>query len=398
MTSREKSLLVAMSVCHALVHSYMLVFPTIYRSMGEGLDLEFARVGLVGMVSYMAFGFGALPAGFLVDRFGAKNLVLTCLAGTVLASVLTFVAGSGLAVAVALIVLGFSAGLYHPAGLAMISMNIKDVGKAIGIHGMAGTLGVAVAPLVAGTMTARFAWQYSYLPLGLAGAALFPYIAVTARGAGVGAPSRGGAGSSGGRSKSAWRELVMVYVVVLIYGLIYRGVMTFFPAYLSERISFIADDVGRLGFVTSGIMVISVIGPLVGGYLASHSKDIRRSLFGVFAALALLSVGFYFLYGPLLVLVVAPSVLLIFCFQPLQNTLIARLSHDRRRGVAYGINFTLSFGVGAVAAGVGGVIGERFGMRSIFLFMFVLCVLEMMIIASTYLAGRRRVNDGLSQS
>jgi len=148
--------------------------------------------------------------------------------------------------------------------------------------------------------------------------------------------------------------------------------------------------------VSSGIMVISIIGPLVGGYLASHSKDIRRSLFGIFAGLAILSVGFYFLYGLALVLVVAPAVLLIFCFQPLQNTLIAKLSHDRRRGMAYGINFTLSFGVGAVAAGVGGIIGGRYGMSSIFIFMLALCVLEMIIIASTHLANKRRTSNGLS--
>jgi len=396
MTSREKSILVAMSACHALVHSYMLVFPTIYKSLGEELHLEFARVGLVGMVSYMAFGFGALPAGFLVDRFGARNLVVIFLAGTSLASVLTFFAGGGLGVAAALVILGFFASLYHPAGLAMISMNVKDVGKAIGIHGMAGTLGVAVAPLVAGTMTSRFAWQHSYLVLGMAGAVLLVFILASFKSGRPEAAGRSDGADERAGAKSAWRELVIVYVVVLIYGLIYRGVMTFFPTYLAERVPFIGDDVARLGYVSSGIMVISIVGPLAGGYLASHSRDMRRSLFGVFAALALLSVGFYFLYGLPLVMVVAPTVLLIFCFQPLQNTLIARLSHDRRRGIAYGINFTLSFGVGAVAAGIGGVIGGRFGLGSIFIFMFALCALEMIIIASTHLARRRRASNGLS--
>ncbi len=396
MTSREKSILGAMSVCHALVHSYMLVFPTIYKSLGDGLHLEFARVGLVGMVSYMAFGFGALPAGLLVDRFGARNLVVACLAGTTLASVLTMFAGGSVGTAAALVLLGFFASLYHPAGLAMISMNIKDVGKAIGIHGMAGTLGVAIAPLVAGTMTSRFSWQYSYLFLGIVGAVVLVWILLTSKGAGTDGAARRKDTPAVGSVKSAWRELIVVYIVVLIYGLIYRGVMTFFPSYLSERVPFIGSDVSRLGLVSSGIMVISIIGPLVGGYLASRSGDIRRSLFGLFAALALLSVGFYYLYGPALVLVVAPTVLLIFCFQPLQNTLIARLSPDRRRGTAYGINFTLSFGVGAVAAGIGGIIGERYGMSFIFIFMLALCVLEMIIIASTHLANKRRTSDGLS--
>jgi MFS family permease len=395
MTSREKSILIAMSACHALVHAYMLIFPTIYESLGAGLNLEFARVGLVGMVSYMAFGFGALPAGFLVDRFGARNLVIIFLGGTTLASALAFAAGSGTAVGVALVLLGFFASLYHPAGLAMISMNVKDVGKAIGIHGMAGTLGVAAAPVVAGTMTSRFAWQYAYVLLGLVGVVLLVYILAASKGRDIYAAGKARHEAPSGKVGSAWRDLAVFYVVVLVYGLIYRGVMTFFPAYLSERVPFIAGDVGRLGLVSSGIMVISVVGPLVGGYLASRSGDIRRSLFGIFGALALLSVGFYFAYGIFLVLLVAPAVLLIFCFQPLQNTLIARLSHDNRRGIAYGINFTLSFGVGAVAAGIGGVMGERYGMSSIFVFMFALCVLEMIIIAFTHLTKQRRISSGL---
>jgi FSR family fosmidomycin resistance protein-like MFS transporter len=390
MTSREKSIVVAMSACHALVHAYMLIFPTIYKSLGEGLHLEFARVGLVGMVSYLAFGFGALPAGFLVDRFGARSLVIICLGGTTVASLLTFVAGGGAAVAGALVLLGFFASLYHPAGLAVISMNVKDVGKAIGIHGMAGTLGVAAAPLIAGTMTSKYGWQYSYLFLGAVGAVLLMYVLIAARRGLMRGPLGPREGATAPRTASAWRDLLVFYVIVLIYGLIYRGVMTFFPGYLSERVPFIGGNVGRLGLISSGIMVISIVGPLVGGYIASRSDDIRRSLFGLFGALALLSVGFYFLYGLALVLVVAPTVLLIFCFQPLQNTLIARLSHDRRRGTAYGINFALSFGVGAVAAGLGGVIGEKFGMSSIFIFMLGLCLIEMVIIASTHLVRKRR--------
>jgi MFS family permease len=390
MTSREKSIVLAMSVCHALVHAYMLIFPTIYKSLGEGLNLDFSRVGLVGMLSYMAFGFGALPAGFLVDRFGARNLVIFFLVGSTAAAVLTVMAGSGLAVAAALILLGFSASLYHPAGLALISMNVADVGKAIGIHGMAGTLGVAAAPLIAGSMTSRFSWQYSYLFLGVVGAALLVWFVVTMKGIAAADITRADAPGTAGAGISRWKELALVYVVVLIYGLIYRGVMTFFPAYLSERVPFIGGDIGRLGVVSSGILVISIIGPLLGGYLASRAESIRRSLFGLFAALAVLSVGFYFLYGIWLVLVVVPTVLLIFCFQPLQNTLIARLSHDSRRGMAYGINFTLSFGVGAVAAGIGGVIGGKYGMRSIFLFMLGLCLVEVMVIGWAQTAGRRK--------
>jgi MFS family permease len=172
MTSKEKSILFAVSGCHALVHAYMLVFPTIYKSLGSALKLEFAGVGFVGMASYMAFGFGSLPAGLLADKLGARLLLVVCLAGTTLASVLAFVVGSTAGVVMALMLLGLFASMYHPAGLSILSTTMKDTGRAMGIHGMAGTLGVAVAPLIAGKVTQRLSWGYAYLFMAAGGVAL----------------------------------------------------------------------------------------------------------------------------------------------------------------------------------------------------------------------------------
>jgi MFS family permease len=391
MTSREKSILFAVSACHALVHAYMLVFPTIYKSLGNSLKLEFAGVGFVGMASYLAFGFGSLPAGLLADRLGARLLMVICLVGTTLASVLAFVLGSTVGVVMSLILLGLFASMYHPAGLSILSRSIKDIGRGMGIHGMAGTMGVAVAPLIAGTVTERFGWTYSYLVLGMAGAGITAVLLFSLRFhvRSPEAPKEKEEHIS--IAKSINRDLIFIYLVGAFYGLIYRGIMTFFQVYLSQRVSFIGDNVQRLGYVSFGILLFSIAGPLVGGHLASGTRRIERNLLLVFILLALLSLGFYFAEGILLILVAAPTVLLIFGFQPLQNTLIAKSSHAMRRGMVYGINYTVGFGIGAFASGIGGVFGERFGLRSVFLLMLGLClVVIVLLLISTAL--RRREN------
>jgi len=395
MTSREKSILIAVSACHALIHAYMLVFPTIYKSVGTSLNLKFSGVGLVGMASYMAFGFGSLPAGFLSDKLGARLLLVICLAGTTLASVLVFVLGSTVGVVLALVLLGLFSSMYHPAGLSLISSSIKETGKALGIHGMAGTLGVAVAPVIAGVMTVRHGWTYSYLVLGGAGAVILGILLV---GLGFHLKSADHHDRKPRKSlrASITRELILIYVIGAIYGLIYRGIMTFFPSYLSQRVAFIGDDVGRLGLVSSGILVVSLVGPLVGGYFASSRKRIDRMLFLIFTLLAGLSVGFYFGQGILLIAVAALAVLLIFGFQPLQNTLLAKVSHSTRRGAVFGINYTVGFGIGAFASGIGGVVGEAYGLRSIFLLMLGLCIIEMILVAASGRLRGRREEDGVS--
>ncbi len=392
MTSREKTILAIVSICHALTHAYMLVFPTIYNTLRQTLDLRFAAVGFVGMASYLAFGFGALPSGFLSDRLGAVALLMIFLAGTSAASVVAVLSGSMVGAVVALVLVGFFASMYHPAGLSLLSTSIndRDLGKALGIHGMAGTLGVAIAPLIAGSMTARYGWTSAYLVLGFVGIIILVGLIRIA-------PGRAhdqGENSSGSHNRGRLSKvLILIYLIGAVYGLVYRSIMTFFPAYLAERVSFIGGDVGRLGLVSSGILVISVVGPLVGGYLASGRTLIEKNLLLVFILLAGLTMGFYFSEGGVLILLSVPTVLLIFGFQPLQNTLIARSSEASQRGAVYGINYTVGFGVGATASGIGGMIGQAFGLKSIFMMAFGLCVVEILLLAIAIRYKRRWSSD-----
>lgn len=394
MTSREKSILAAVSLVHGLVHSYMLVFPTIYLSLGNALGLNFASVGFVGMASYMAFGFGALPTGFLSDRLGARRLLVLCVAGMAASSLVAFTARTTASVVVALVLLGLFGSLYHPSGLSLISTSIKDLGRALGIHGTAGTVGEACAPIIAGVVTARFGWNYSYLGLGLVGiGALVLLIAILRR---IGPPEEPHPAERRESRDFKWitSDLVTIYAMGVVYGLTYRVLMTFFPPYLSERVSYIGGDVKRLGIVSSGIMVFSLIGPLLGGHLATGRKAIERNLIVIFSLLGAAAVGFYFLSDVGLILVAIPSVLLIFCFQPLQNVLVAKVSPRGVRGRAYGINSTVSFGIGASAAGIGGVFGERFGVRSVFLLMLGLCLVQLAVVRTSRYVRERRGGSG----
>jgi predicted MFS family arabinose efflux permease len=286
--------------------------------------------------------------------------------------------------------IGLFASLYHPAGLSVISTSIKGTGRAMGIHGMAGTLGVAVAPLAAGIVTQHLGWTYSYLLLGAVGVGILVVLLSSlkfhVRSEG---PSREEV-EAVSLSRSITRDLVFLFVIGALYGLIYRTMITFFPTYLAERIPFIGDNVERLGYVSSAILGVGLLGALLGGHLAATPRRIPRNLLMVFVLLAPLSLVFYFGEGFVLVLIAAPMVLLIFGFQPLQNTLLAESSHSVRRGAVYGINHSMGFGFGAFASGIGGVLGDRYGMGSIFLMMLGLCsIVTVLLIVSITLRRRK---------
>ena len=402
MTSREKSILAAVSVCHGLVHCYMLVFPLVYKSLGTALNLKFAGVGFVGMASYLAFGFGALPTGFLSDKLGARVLLMVCISGMILSSVVAVFATNETGVVVALVLLGLFGSLYHPAGLSLLSNSIKELGKALGIHGMAGTIGDACAPLLAGIVTARLGWSYSYLALGVLGVAALIFVTRTLKREHIpelhakGHALHPGA-ASGRATRGLGGELLILYAIGTFYGLTYRVLVTFLPSYLSDRVTSIGDNVSRLGWVTSGILVISLAGPLLGGYLASTRRAIERNLMVLFSLLALLAAAFYFAREAALILVAIPTVLLLYCFQPLQNVLVAISSHHTERGRVFGINYAVSFGIGALGAGIGGIVGERFGMRSIFLVMLGFCLVEIVLVGVARYLRMRSAEDGMSQ-
>jgi MFS family permease len=55
-----------------------------------------------------------------------------------------------------------------------------------------------------------------------------------------------------------------------------------------------------------------------------------------------------------------------FTWQPVGNSLIAQITHSHPRGLGYGIGFFLGFGVGALAAGIGGLIAEYLEVAYVF--------------------------------
>ena len=64
--------------------------------------------------------------------------------------------------------LGLVTGLYHPAGLKMVSHS-PNVSRNMSYHGVAGSLGLAAGPIYGGWMASWLGWRIAYLlPGGLA--------------------------------------------------------------------------------------------------------------------------------------------------------------------------------------------------------------------------------------
>ena len=60
-----------------------------------------------------------------------------------------------------------------------------------------------------------------------------------------------------------------------------------------------------------------------------------------------------------------------FMYQPIGNAMIAEYTSSSSRGIGYGFSFFLSFGVGSLASGVGGVVAIHYGVAAVFVFVAV---------------------------
>jgi FSR family fosmidomycin resistance protein-like MFS transporter len=156
---------------HCLSHFFQLVLPPLFPLLKAEFDVSYATLGALVSVFYGASGVCQFGAGFAVDRFGARPVLLGgigLLAGGAL--VAGFVPGIYWLFPVAAI-MGLGNGVFHPADFAVLnaSVNPRRLGHAYSTHGIGGSLGYALAPVVSYGLGSVIGWRQALVVLGALG-------------------------------------------------------------------------------------------------------------------------------------------------------------------------------------------------------------------------------------
>jgi MFS family permease len=358
---------------HGASHGFMLVLPAVLVALRAEFHASFTTLGTVATVSSMLYGLGALPAGLLADRVGAPVLLRVFAGGSAICCGLAAVAPGIWWLAAALALLGAAGALYHPSGLAEVTLNAPGGGREIGIHGGFGNGGTALAPLVAGAVATAWTWRASY---GLAALAAVVLLVALARQVPLDRQlppqTQAGPGSVGRAA------LAVVMFLAVAEGFVFQGFVTFLPAFLAEVGGAGRAAAAKGGVLAAAVLLLGVPGQLLGGRLAgtdSRRLAVRYACLYAGAVLAGLSVR---AAGPTVLGVALAGLfsLLIFLGQPITNQLVARSTRAGRRGAAYGTYFSLSFGVGALAGSAGGIVADRSGLAAVFGFLGLVAVVN----------------------
>jgi len=359
-TSPATRTLLPLYCAHGMVHVLLGVYPAILLILHDDFGADFATLGAVFTAATFLYGVGSVPTGFIVNRVHPLTIVRCYLGLAVVAAAIVAVAPGTTAFAIGLLLLGLAASPYHTAAMTLISRASGNSPKLLAHHGMAGSLGLAVAPLFAALLAATVSWR---LPYAVAAGVTVLVLAGTWAMPRMENPS---AGTPEPRTSATHGEthlgaLALVYVITMALGFVFRGVATYLPALATERAAVLPGSslvVG--GFLASLVYAVGFFGQWSASRLGRH-----REIEGIYALLlgaqALLLTLVVPLAGwDLVVLLLVYSIAHFTC-QPLENVLTGKYTSLRRRGVGFGFSFGLSFGMGSFAAWAGGAVVDARG-------------------------------------
>ena len=165
-TARRVALL--LNLAHAIDHMFLLIFATAVGTIAA--EFGFSRwedLMPYGVGAFVLFGLGSLPSGRLGDLWGRRRMMLLFFFGIGASALLAAATRNAWQLAAALTLLGAFASIYHPVGIPMLLQRAKNPGAVIGVNGLAGNLGIAIAALSTGFMVQWLGWRAAFAIPGL---------------------------------------------------------------------------------------------------------------------------------------------------------------------------------------------------------------------------------------
>ena len=348
-----------------LGHAYSHLFAPVFYVVVLTLEHEFtlthgAAVALI-VVGNVLYGVAAPFAGWLGDRWSTTGMVGLFFLGTGAGMAATGLARSPFEIGLWLAITGLFASIYHPVGIAWLVRNARSWGKALGINGVFGGIGPAVATLSAGALIDLAGWRAAFIVPGLIVLATgFAFCALRMRGLIVETGEDRRPTPKSGRGDMV-RAFFVLSLTMLCSGLIYQATQPALPKLFAERVGALLQG-GVLGVSMLVALVYLVSGGLqmLAGHLADRfpMKLVYIVCFALQVPLLMLAAS---LGGGPLMAVAMLMVSINVGALPAENGLVARYSPDNRRGLAFGLKFVLAFGISGFGVQVEGALYDLTG-------------------------------------
>ncbi len=350
------------NTAHSFCHYCLLILPTAVLAMalpGGPFGAEYGPILALATGMFVLYGVLSLPQGWLAARIGRRALMAVYFFGTGLSLIACGLTSSPWTLAAALAATGAFAAIYHPIGTAMLVEAAGDrPGRAIGVNGVFGNFGVALAPVVTAFLVGRFGWHSAFFVPGalctLVGVAwLFePPHDYGARGAARPFPVI--------PRHIVRRAVIVLLLIAVVSGLVFNAFTLLLPKLMQERL---ATDPRLLPAIGIAAFVVTLCGALT-QFTVGRLID-RMTLRRVFLPMAIILVpsmaALSFLHGWAVLPGAGIVAAVIFGQVTVNETMTARYISPPMRARMYSVRFFVGFLGSAVAAPLVGLLHERTG-------------------------------------
>jgi MFS family permease len=338
-----------LNLAHLVDHLFLLIFATAVSAIAQ--EFGFARwedLMPFGAGAFVMFGLASLPAGRLGDLWGRRQMMLVFFAGMGLSAILAAFTRNAWELAAALTLLGIFSAIYHPVGIPMLVQGAARPGAVIGINGLSGNLGIALAALLTGLIVKAFGWRAAFLLPGVACLLLGLLFARLV-------PRETEPPSQRTRKQTSSltpAQLARVFVVMTVAsatgGMVFNMTTNGNGQLLAERLHGVVDDPAALGLLLAAVYAVSSLAQVVVGRLIDRVplKRLQMSILLVQAPLLLAAsqAQGWWMFATLL-----GTMVMIFGAIPFTDAVIVRYVDDRMRSRVAGMRLTVSVGISSLA-------------------------------------------------
>jgi MFS family permease len=345
-----------LNIGHFVDHLLPLVFASVAAlTLTREWEMSYAELIPYATPGVIAFGLGALPAGWLADRWSREKMMAIFFLGIGISAIATAMATTPVTMALGLFAIGIFGSIYHPVGLAMVIQGRQRTGMPLAVNGVFGNLGVACAALFTGLLIQSSGWKAAFIWPGvvtlLLGVAYIGFLFVC-RDVGPGRQSGNKQGAASGPTGFARAQLIRIFLIVFastaLGGLIFQSTTFALPKIVGERMTDIAASVSDIGWYAFGIFSLASIGQLIVGFMVD-----RWSLKYVFLTVAICQSIFFLvmvgLSGSWALAIATAFMLVVFGQIPINDVLIGRVTKTQWRSRALAARYIITFSVSATA-------------------------------------------------
>jgi MFS transporter, FSR family, fosmidomycin resistance protein len=376
----EMRIVTPICAAHFLSHYYMIILAPLFVFIRADYGVSYTDLALALTAFNLVSAVLQTPAGFLVDRIGARTVLV---AGVALGALAFAVAGlvHSFAVFIAMFaVAGLGNTAYHPADYSLLSHHgpAARLGQIFSFHTFSGILGGAVAPATLLAMHSFFGWRGAFIGAAILGLVVLVYLiaqwpaladhTVAKKRSGSTAEADSGVAA---KHEASWRLLLSAPMLLSLCFFILLSLMGGLSNFLIVALAALYGTPGTLANVTlTGALLFSALGVLVGGLLAVRTTRhaavaaLGLALGGVVTAL----VGLIDFPSYMLVLMMSLSGLFGGIAAPSRDMLVRAATPAGAFGRVFGF-VSSGFNIGSmIAPAIYGMLLDHGAPRAVFLF------------------------------